>query len=168
VKLCVVFSIAERCLPFSLKAFFPLSGRFLGQINTSDFFTRLLCGIAYTGLAPQSFYKLPHGPGEHFDGMPIDFVAGVIAATTAAERSGFSNYHVVNPHWNDGISLDRIVDWVESAGYKVSLLGPAFAPLPCCMLEFFRRDLRRVSCMTAMAGAHSFPSLVNTLTVHFR
>lgn len=47
--------------------------------------------------------------------------AGVIAATTAAERSGFDTYHVVNPHWNDGISLDRIVDWVESAGYPVSL-----------------------------------------------
>ena len=50
---------------------------YLGQINPTDFFTRLLCGIAYTGIAPQSFYTLPHGPEEHFDGMPIDFVSGV-------------------------------------------------------------------------------------------
>ena len=49
---------------------------YLGQINPTDFFTRLLCGIAYTGIAPQSFYTLPHGPEEHFDGMPIDFVSG--------------------------------------------------------------------------------------------
>ncbi len=47
--------------------------------------------------------------------------AGVISATTAAERSGFDTYHVVNPHWSDGVSLDRIVDWAESAGYPVSL-----------------------------------------------
>ena len=52
--------------------------------------------------------------------------AGVIAATTAAERSGFDTFHVVNPHYTDGVSLDRIVDWVESAGYPVSppLLPP--------------------------------------------
>ncbi|BDA50881.1 Carboxylic acid reductase [Coccomyxa sp. Obi] len=93
---------------------------YLGQINPTDFFTRLLCGIAYTGIAPESFYTLPHGPEEHFDGMPIDFVSGVIAATTANERTGFDTYHVVNPHWTDGVSLDRIVDWVESAGYPVS------------------------------------------------
>lgn len=49
---------------------------YLGQINPTDFFTRLLCGIAYTGIAPESFYTLPHGPEEHFDGMPIDFVSG--------------------------------------------------------------------------------------------
>jgi fatty acid CoA ligase FadD9 len=93
--------------------------RYLGQINTTDFFTRLLCGIHYTGIAPATFYTLPHGPEEHFDGMPIDFVAGVIAATASAERNGFGTYHVVNPHWDDGISLDRIVDWVASAGYPV-------------------------------------------------
>ena len=31
-----------------------------GQINVPDFFTRLLAGIIYTGIAPQSFY--PGGP----------------------------------------------------------------------------------------------------------
>lgn len=55
----------------------------------------------------------------------------MIAATTAAERSGFDTFHVVNPHYTDGVSLDRIVDWVESAGYPVShpySLSPAPAP----------------------------------------
>ena len=45
------------------------SSRYLGQINTTDFFTRLLAGITFTGLAPASFYKDPSGPDRHFDGM---------------------------------------------------------------------------------------------------
>ena len=53
----------------------------------------------HTGLVPQTFYALPHGPEEHFDGMPIDFVSSVIASTTLAERNAMATYHVVNPHW---------------------------------------------------------------------
>lgn len=102
----------------------PPCCRYAGQINTTDFFTRLLCGILYTGIAPRTFYTAPYGE-EHFDGMPIDFVSGVIAATASAERGGFGTYHVVNPHWHDGVSLDRIVDWVQSAGYKVGVKAAA-------------------------------------------
>ena len=43
--------------------------RYTGQINQTDFFTRLLAGICYTGLAPASFYRDPSGPDRHFDGM---------------------------------------------------------------------------------------------------
>ncbi len=43
--------------------------RYLGQINPTDFFTRLLAGVVYTRLAPASFYKDPSGPDRHFDGM---------------------------------------------------------------------------------------------------
>ena len=39
------------------------------MMNKTDFFTRLLAGIAYTRLAPASFYKDPSGPDRHFDGM---------------------------------------------------------------------------------------------------
>lgn len=60
--------------------------------------------------------------------------AGVIAATTANERTGFDTYHVVNPHWTDGVSLDRIVDWVESAGYPVSHL----LVLSCSHVKLFQ------------------------------
>jgi len=49
----------------------------------------------------------------------VDVVSGVIAATVAHERSGFANYHVVNPHYSDGISLDTIVAWLASTGIKV-------------------------------------------------
>lgn len=48
----------------------------LGQINASDFLTRLLCGLIYTNLAPASFLAQPQGKN-HFDGSPVDFVAEV-------------------------------------------------------------------------------------------
>lgn len=50
---------------------------------------------------------------------PIDFVAEGIAGVASAQRSGIGCYHVVNPHWDDHISLDSIVDWVISAGYPI-------------------------------------------------
>lgn len=48
----------------------------LGQINASDFLTRLFCGLVYTNLAPTSFLAQPEGKN-HFDGSPVDFVAEV-------------------------------------------------------------------------------------------
>ncbi|CAL8469078.1 g8619 [Coccomyxa elongata] len=89
------------------------------QINPTDFFTRLLCSIVYTGMAPQTFYAEPRGNEEHFDGLPVDFVSNIITTTALAERSGISTYHVVNPHWDDKVSLDAIVNWMESCGYKL-------------------------------------------------
>ncbi|WP_437876472.1 thioester reductase domain-containing protein [Sorangium sp. So ce513] len=100
-----------------------------GQINAPDFFTRLLCGIVYTALAPRSFYEdaRPDRAGHH-DGLPVDVVARSIAAVAvhrerppadAGEAAHHATYHVVNPHWDDGVSLDVIVAWVRSAGYRV-------------------------------------------------
>jgi fatty acid CoA ligase FadD9 len=43
--------------------------RYTGQINPTDFFTRLLAGLCYTGLAPGSFYADPSSDAAHFDGM---------------------------------------------------------------------------------------------------
>ena len=48
-------------------------------------------------------------------GRPIDFVAAGIAGTLSNQRSGLANYHVVNPHWDDGVSLDAIVGWLAEA-----------------------------------------------------
>ena len=103
-------------------------GRYVGQINTTDFFTRLLCGIAYTGIAPESFYTSANGKRPHFDGTPVDMVSGVIAATLAHERSGIATYHMVNPHYSDGISLDTIAAWLVSAGIKVALHSCSTSP----------------------------------------
>ena len=82
-------------------------------------FTRLLASLAYTGLAPQSFYRDPSGPDRHYDGMPVDFVAGAIAGIASAQRCGIGLYHVVNPHWEDDVSLDSFLDWAQNAGYPL-------------------------------------------------
>ncbi|WP_437689187.1 thioester reductase domain-containing protein [Sorangium sp. So ce176] len=105
-----------------------------GQINVPDFFTRLLCGLVYTALAPRSFYQdvRPDRAG-HYDGLPVDVVARSIAAIAVdhqqppagtGERASHATYHVVNPHWDDGISLDVIVAWVRSAGYPIGRVDP--------------------------------------------
>ena len=46
---------------------------------------------------------------------PIDFVAAGITGVLSHHRSGLDAYHVVNPHWDDGVSLDAIVGWVAEA-----------------------------------------------------
>ncbi|APR83696.1 Long-chain-fatty-acid--CoA ligase [Minicystis rosea] len=93
--------------------------RYVGQVNTGDFLTRLLAGVVYTHTAPRSFYE--SGGAHHFDGSPVDFVAQSIASVAVAiERgAGVATYHVTNPHWGDGVSLDTFVDWIRSAGYPV-------------------------------------------------
>jgi fatty acid CoA ligase FadD9 len=93
--------------------------RFRGQINQPDLFTRLLYSVIWTKVVPETFYlsdkKNPDRP--HYDGLPVDFIAGAIAAISAGTYQRYSTYHVSNVHWDDGISLDTIVDWVESDGY---------------------------------------------------
>ena len=92
--------------------------RYVGQVNAGDFLTRLLAGVVYTHAAPRSFYQ--SGGAHHFDGSPVDFVAQSIASVAVALKSGIATYHVTNPHWGDGVSLDTFVDWIRSAGYPVT------------------------------------------------
>ena len=87
----------------------------LGQINASDMLSRLLCGIIYTNSAPSSFLSNEEGK-YHFDGNPVDFVAESITALSLRRDPGCYMYHCVNPHDDDGISLDVLVKWVEEQG----------------------------------------------------
>src|SRR5262249_2654044 len=101
-----------------------------GQVNIPDFFTRLVAGIVYTGLAPKSFYA-PGAPEHvrHYDGLPVEMVARSTAAPSVNRPLGdeppvrYATYHVVNPHHHDLISLDVIVDWVKTAGYPVERIA---------------------------------------------
>ncbi len=104
--------------------------RYRGQVNVPDFFTRLLAGIVYTGLAPKSFYTADAPRWvRHYDGLPVEIVARSIAAPSVTLRLGdepasrFATYHVMNPHHDDAISLDDIVSWVRSAGYVVERIA---------------------------------------------
>ncbi len=88
----------------------------LGQINPTDFFTRLLHSMVHTQLAPQSFYKDAPLP---FDALPVDFVAAQIAHLSRHLRFGMQAYNVVGPRAGATTSLDTIIDWVRSGGYEV-------------------------------------------------
>jgi len=93
-----------------------------GQINKSDMFTRLLYSIITTELAPESFY-IPNPDGSkgkgHYDGLPVDILAQAIVGVSNFDYSGYHNFDMQNYLHDDGVSLDKIVDWVESAGYPI-------------------------------------------------
>ena len=93
-----------------------------GQVNLPDMFSRLLYSIVAAGVAPKTFYRghAGSGPsGAHYDGLPVDYVADFIANASGRAGKGFATYNVVNMH-DDDVSLDRIVDWIVSAGYPVA------------------------------------------------
>ena len=91
--------------------------QYRGQINVPDIFTRWLFSIVVTGLAPRSFYT-SGAVKPHYDGLPADFTAESITTLGAKALSGYSTYHIVNPH-DDGVSLDSFVDWVIEAGHPI-------------------------------------------------
>jgi len=91
---------------------------FAGQVNTDDLLTRLLQSLVLTGVAPRSFYAEASTP-HHFDGLPVDVVAGNIGAVALATSAGCATYHCVDGHFDDGISLDTFVDWIGRAGYPM-------------------------------------------------
>ena len=94
--------------------------RYLGQINARDTFTRLLQGIVTTSIAPRSFYAEGRSAeGAYYDGLPVDVVARSVAslATAAIDRARYVEYQIATSHHD--VSLDVIVDWVRSAGYRV-------------------------------------------------
>ena len=88
------------------------------QVNATDLLTRLFTGIVSTGLAPRSFEQGGEA-GQHFDGLPVDFVAHAVTSITRDPKAGYRTFHVVNPHWDDGVSLDVLVDWIAEAGYPI-------------------------------------------------
>lgn len=96
--------------------------RYHRQVNAPDVFARLLQSLVLTGLAPASFYLTAPGrsrPTSHYDGLPVDFIASAIVAVALGCGSGVKTFHVVNPHEDDGISLDTVVDWIEATGYPI-------------------------------------------------
>lgn len=87
-----------------------------GHLNLPDIFTRQILSLAATRLAPDSFYE---GERAHYDGLPVDFIADAVAAIGAGGASGFSTYHVLNPH-DDAVSFDTFVHWLEELGYTMT------------------------------------------------
>ncbi|SHN18997.1 carboxylic acid reductase [Streptomyces yunnanensis] len=95
-------------------------GRYTGQLNVPDTFTRLMLSLIATGIAPQSFYRTEDSgqqPRAHYDGLPGGFVASSVA-TLGDGTAGYRTFNVVNPH-DDGISLDTVVDWLADSGTPI-------------------------------------------------
>lgn len=95
---------------------------YVGVINVSDTFTRLLISVALTGQAPLSFYKLDsHGRRQeaHYEGLAGDVVAAAVVAVSRLDHNDLMNFNVSNFNLDDGCSLDSFVDAIESYGYDL-------------------------------------------------
>ncbi|MEW5809730.1 MAG: carboxylic acid reductase [Actinomycetota bacterium] len=91
---------------------------FSGQLNVPDQFTRMILSLVATGIAPYSFYELDsagHRQRAHYDALPVGFIAESISTLVAKAMTGYTTYHVMNPH-DDGIGMDTYVDWLIEAG----------------------------------------------------
>jgi fatty acid CoA ligase FadD9 len=121
--------------------------RYAGQINAGDTLTRLLQGIVTTSIAPRSFYETEHEAGAYYDGLPVDVVARAIAsqAMTAIDGTAYAEHPITNAHHD--VSLDVIVDWVRSAGYRVDRIDdyPAWHRLFKDRLAALDRTTRQLS-----------------------
>jgi fatty acid CoA ligase FadD9 len=116
-----------------------------GQANLPDLLSRLLAGVIATGLAPRSFYAGGKGAGAHYDGLPVDFIAAAMVSMSSAFQEGLLTYQVSNANWDDGVSLDTLMDWVQSAGYALtrvddyaawfSAFGDALRALPAAQRQ---------------------------------
>ncbi|MCT1447860.1 thioester reductase domain-containing protein [Brevibacterium casei] len=95
--------------------------RYRGQINVPDTYTRLLFSVLQSGITPSSFYAA-NGEHAHYDGLPVDVVSEAIASLAQDETREYRTYHLVNP-FDDGISLDRFVEWLIEAGVSLVRVG---------------------------------------------
>lgn len=130
-----------------------------GQINVPDVFTRLLTSIVLAGVAPASFYP-PTETGAparaHYDGLPVDFVAATIVGISTQPHDGARNYHVLNHHADDGISLDTFVGWIAEAGYPIERV-PDYA-------TWFARFETKLKALPEAKRQHSSLTVLGTMS----
>lgn len=100
------------------------------QIHADDFFTRLICSAVFTGLYPESLYERTAGAPPHLDGLPADFIAEAIAAIAMAgedeapgDEGRYAVYHVNNDRWDDGVSLDSVMQRLVRRGYPLTCIA---------------------------------------------
>jgi fatty acid CoA ligase FadD9 len=91
-------------------------------VNRHDAFARLIYGIVKTGIAPASFFAEGYTASRHYDGLPVDLVAAVIARIVATSGEAFETYHLCRPSSVGGASLDDLIRWVATAGFGIEWL----------------------------------------------
>lgn len=100
--------------------------RYRGQINVPDMLTRLLFSLVQSGVAPETFYEREADGSVarvHYDGLPVDFLAHAMLRLGSQPWSGFRTFNTISAHVDDGVSLDTIAGWIESAGYPLQRLA---------------------------------------------
>ena len=109
-------------MPFSLPnqafLFFMTLKREEGKEDSPSCCTRLSC----TSI-PESVQRILWTLNWTFPRRPVDFVAEGIAGVASAQRTGCGLYHVVNPHWDDNVSLDTFLGWIQNAGYPLKQIS---------------------------------------------
>ncbi|HEY5937967.1 MAG TPA: thioester reductase domain-containing protein [Kofleriaceae bacterium] len=95
-----------------------------GHLNWADTTNRLLYSVLATRLAPQSFYA-PGDATARYDLLPLGTVARSIAASACTEPTGLATYHASCGHAGPALSLDHLIDWIESAGIALTRLPHA-------------------------------------------
>ena len=80
-----------------------------GQLTVPHMFTRLVCSIVKTVLAPKTFYRPNGDMRPYYGGLPSDFTAASIVALGERATRGFQTYHVVNPHDDGLLRLGRLL-----------------------------------------------------------
>ena len=98
-------SISRSCLLLPHRSY-PL------ELNHQDMFQTLLRGILESSSAPYTFYR-DDAEHRHFDGLPVDFVAGFLAALCLQGPSQeLRVFHLSNWGVGQDVSLDHLIDWV--------------------------------------------------------
>jgi fatty acid CoA ligase FadD9 len=92
-----------------------------GQLNVPDSFTRLLFSLVVTGIGPSTFYAQDTRGGRpraRYEGIPVDFLAESITEIGSRDSDGFHTYNLSSPY-DDGISLDTFIDWLNDSGCPI-------------------------------------------------
>jgi fatty acid CoA ligase FadD9 len=95
--------------------------RYVGQLNVPDIFTRLVFTILATGIAPATFYASDGSRGRPratYSALTVDTLSAAVAALGATEP-GMHTYNT-DPGYDNGISLDTMVDWLIESGRPVT------------------------------------------------
>ena len=125
--------------------------RFCGELNATDFLTRLIYGLARTRLRPHSFYtaepkRFP------FDGLPVDFVADAIVKLVVARAGGSYAYNML-PNADYGFCLDGLCAALQAQGYGLQPVGP--------YAHFYARFAAALEALPAPARARAPGAIVS-------
>ncbi|CAN5706996.1 carboxylic acid reductase [soil metagenome] len=96
--------------------------QYAGLLNVPDIFTRLLLTVISTGVAPTTFYAANGAQGRpraNYAGLTVDFLARSIAELGASTTAGVLRTYNTDTGYDDGISLDTIVDWLIDADFHI-------------------------------------------------